>query len=74
MFPTADIAHELNKKTLILPNNPPKKTSGIVISIDANLIGLIKLTSSINALKSKKHANEAVPTEYPFVLAFVTFP
>lgn len=33
-----------------------------------------KLTSSINAEKSKKQAKEADPTEYPLVLALVTFP
>lgn len=33
-----------------------------------------KLTSSMNAEKSKKQAKEAEPTEYPFVFALVTFP
>ena len=74
VFPTAAIAHELNKKTHILPNSPPRNTSGIVISILTNLTGLMKFTSSIKALKSKKQANDAVPTEYPLVFAFVTLP
>lgn len=32
------------------------------------------MTSSIKALNNKKQANAADPTEYPFVLALVTFP
>lgn len=34
----------------------------------------MKLTSSINALKRRKQARDAVPTEYPLVLALVTLP
>jgi len=34
----------------------------------------MKFTSSITALNNKKQAKAADPTEYPFVLALVTFP
>jgi len=45
-----------------------------MISTSFNLIALTKFTSSIKAANNKKHAKEAEPTEYPFVLALVTFP
>mmetsp|Transcript_12111 Transcript_12111/g.1089 ORF Transcript_12111/g.1089 Transcript_12111/m.1089 type:complete len:123 (-) Transcript_12111:1524-1892(-) len=49
-------------------------TSGIVMSTVVSLSGDIKLISSKNALNKRKQANEALPTEYPLVLALVTFP
>ena len=62
-FPKADKAQELKRKTHMLPKRPPRKTSGIVISMLVNLDSLMKLTSSMKALKRRKQAREAVPTE-----------
>ena len=50
------------------------KISGTVISIAPILVPVNISTSSINALNKRKQARDAEPTEYPFVLAFVTFP
>jgi len=44
------------------------------MSTEWNFLGLIKLTSSMKAEKRRKHAREALPTEYPLALAFVIFP
>lgn len=73
-LPTALIDHELNTNTVIEPKSPPTKISGTAISIVLNSYPVIISTSSKYAEKSKKHANEALPTEYPLVLAFVIFP
>ena len=73
-FPTATIAQALKIKTVTEPSKPPMKISGTVISIAPNLDPVNISTSSMKALKSKKQAKEALPTEYPFVFAFVTFP
>ena len=60
--------------TVVAPKSPPTNTYGIVISTAFNLIGEIILTSSMKAVKSKKQARAADPTEYPLALALVTFP
>lgn len=46
----------------------------MVISTVWSLISEIRLTQSINALKSRKHAIAAEPTEQPLALALVTLP
>jgi hypothetical protein len=68
------MAQEVKRNTVALPNRPPIKTSGIVISTVLRGTLEKKLTSSMKAEKSKKQAKEAEPTEYPLVLALVTFP
>ena len=73
-FPTATIAQALNMNTVNEPNIPPTNTSGIVISIDFSGFPVNRDTSSKKALNNKKQAKLADPTEYPFVLAFVTLP
>lgn len=72
--PTAAIAHALNTKTVIDPSMPPTNTSGTAISIDLNFYPVNTSTSSKYAENKRKQANEALPTEYPLVLAFVTLP
>lgn len=73
-IPTAAIAQALKTKTVIDPNNPPTNISGTAISIVLNLYPVSISTSSRYAENSKKQANDALPTEYPLVLALVTFP
>ena len=73
-IPTAAIAHELKTNTVIEPIRPPMKISGTAISIVLNLFPVSISTSSRYAEKRRKHASEALPTEYPLVLAFVTLP
>ncbi len=67
-MPTAAKAHDENKNTVIAPKSPPINTSGIVMSTTVNLLGDIKLTSSINAENNKKQAKLALPTLYPLKL------
>jgi len=62
-FPTARIAQEENIKTVTEPKSPPIKISGTVMSIGPNFYPVNMSTSSKNALKSKKQAKEAEPTE-----------
>ena len=73
-FPTASMAQLVKIKTVVEPNNPLKKTSGIMIFICSSLTVLMKFISSTKAANNKKHAKLAEPTEYPLVFAFVTFP
>lgn len=62
-FPTATIAHELKINTVTDPNNPPIKISGTVMSIAPIFVPVNMSTSSIKALKRRKQAREALPTE-----------
>ena len=73
-LPTAHIDQLVNKNTVVLPKSPAKNISGTIIFIVSNFTSEIKLISSINAENNKKQAMLAVPTEYPLVLALVTFP
>lgn len=73
-FPTAIMAQELKMKTVKDPSIPPMNTSGTVMSIALRGLPVNIETSSKNALKRRKQAKLAEPTEYPFVFAFVTFP
>jgi hypothetical protein len=45
-FPTALIAHELNKNTVIDPRSPPMNISGTAMSIDLKVYPVIISTSS----------------------------
>jgi hypothetical protein len=63
-LPTALKAQELKTYTVHAPINPQIKISGYVRSMYVIfLTGLRKLTSSMNALKRRKAAIEADPTE-----------
>lgn len=73
-LPTAKIAQDENKNTTIDPNSPPMKIGGFDISMTMGNAGFAVFTSSKYAENIRKQASDALPTEYPFVLAFVTFP
>jgi hypothetical protein len=61
-LPTASMAHEVKTNTHAEPSSPPMKTSGTVMSTPYSCTEETKLTSSMKALKSKKHARLALPT------------
>ena len=73
-MPTAAIAHELKTKTVIDPSRPPINISGTAISMVLNFCPVSISTSSRYAENKRKQARDALPTEYPLVLALVTFP
>jgi hypothetical protein len=73
-LPTDAIAQDVKTNTVIDPRRPPINTSGTVMSTYLRGLGEMKLTSSMKAENSKKHASEAEPTEYPLAFAFVTLP
>eukprot|EP01139_Manchomonas_bermudensis_P024548 Amastigsp_a842912_29.p3 type:complete len:160 gc:universal Amastigsp_a842912_29:2139-1660(-) len=73
--PTAASAYEENKNTSIAPRSAPTKTGGLAKSIVVkDLSADCSLTTSMKARKSRNDARPAEPTEYPFVIAFVTLP